>query len=271
MDKSRLSCTTVTFGGKLPEKLRAISNAGFGATEVWPRDYYEHNEGPDIAMDLLEANKLVPSAYQNLRNFEGMPEKLRKRKINIATQLFDQMRLLGCETLVMCSNIAPDSSGDKGRIMDDLRQLGDLAKSYGVRVAWEPICWGRWISDYRDAWDIVRRVDHANIGMVLDSFHVFALDLPVEPIADIDGDKIFLVEVADLPKVNLDFIEMSRSFRLFPGEGFTPIRAFLDQVGKTSYNSFYSVEVFNSYYHTLDLQFVADRAMRSLEALLTDR
>lgn len=271
MDRSRLSCTTVTFGGKLPEKLRAIKNAGFGATEIWPRDYYEHNEGPDIAMDLLEANKLAPSAYQNLRNFEGMPEKLRKRKINIATQLFDQMRLLGCETLVMCSNIAPDSSGDKGRIMDDLRQLGDLAKSFGVRVAWEPICWGRWISDYRDAWDIVRRVDHANIGMVLDSFHVFALDLPVEPIADIDGDKIFLVEVADLPKVNLDFIEMSRSFRLFPGEGFTPIRAFLDQVGKTSYNSFYSVEVFNSYYHTLDLQFVADRAMRSLETLLADK
>jgi 4-hydroxyphenylpyruvate dioxygenase len=171
----------------------------------------------------------------------------------------------------MCSNIAPDSSGDKGRIMDDLRQLGDLAKSFGVRVAWEPICWGRWISDYRDAWDIVRQVDHANIGMVLDSFHVFALDLPVEPIADIDGDKIFLVEVADLPKVNLDFIEMSRSFRLFPGEGFTPIRAFLDQVGKTSYDSFYSVEVFNSYYHTLDLQFVADRAMRTLEALFADR
>ena len=84
--------------------------------------------------------------------------------------------------------------------------------------------------DYRDGWDLIRTVDHPNIGIVLDSFHVFALDLPVEPIADIDPAKVFLVEVADLPKVQLDFVELSRAFRLFPGEGATPIDSFLAQV-----------------------------------------
>lgn len=267
MDSSRLSCTTVTFGGKLPEKIAAMKEAGFGATELWPRDYYEHNEGPDVVFELLRKTGLALSCYQNLRNFEGMPEPQRERKTAIAAQLFDQMRLMGCETLVLCSNIAPDSSPDKERIADDLRMLGDLAKSYGVRVAWEPICWGRWISDYRDAWDIVRKVNHPQIGLVLDSFHVLALRLPVEPIADIPAEKIFLVEVADLPGGNLDFLEVSRSFRLFPGEGVTPIRDFMKQVRKTGYSGYYSVEVFNTYYQTQPLDQIARRAMASLTPL----
>ncbi len=267
MDRSRLGCTTVTFGGRLPEKLSAIRAAGFGSTELWPRDYYEHNEGPDIAIDLLRSNGLSVCAYQNLRNFEGMPEALRERKTRIAKQLFDQMNLVGCKTVVLCSNIAPDSSGDHGRIVEDLRLLGDLAEPYDVQVAWEPICWGRWVRDYRDAWKLVQKVDHPRIGMVLDSFHVFALDLPVDEIADIGREKIFLVEVADLPKSNLDFLELSRAFRLFPGDGVTPIRSFVQQVARTGYQGVVSVEVFNTYYQTLANEVVATRAMKSLEAL----
>ena len=45
MRPSHLSCTTATFGGKLPEKLRAMQSAGFAATEFWPRDLFE-NAGP---------------------------------------------------------------------------------------------------------------------------------------------------------------------------------------------------------------------------------
>ena len=268
MDRTRLSCTTVTFGGKLPDKMAAMARAGFGQTELWPRDYYEHNEGPDIAIDLLAAHDMKVSCYQNLRNFEGMPPQLRERKVRIAQQIFDQMNLIGCETLVLCSNISPQSSGDPQRIISDLRLLGDLAEPYGVRVAWEPICWGRWVRDYREAWKLVQEVDHPRIGLVLDCFHVFALDLPVADIGRIEREKIFIVEVADLAKSNLDFLEISRSFRLFPGEGVTPIASFMEQVARTGYDGVYSVEVFNSYYQTLPLDQVAERAMRSLSGLL---
>ena len=264
MDASLLGCTTVTFGGKLPDKLRAMKAAGFGVTEIWPRDYYEHNEGPDVAIDLLEELGLACCCYQNLRNFEGMPHARRDRKLAIATQLFEQMRLLSCRTLVLCSNIAADSSPDEGRIADDLRMLGDLAGRFGARVAWEPICWGRWVKDYRDAWRILQQVDHPHVGLVLDSFHVLALGLPVEPIADIPREKIFLVELADLPGGTLDLVEMSRSFRLFPGEGVADIQAFMRQVRRTGYDEYFTVEVFNTYYQSLDPSVVARRALESL-------
>jgi 4-hydroxyphenylpyruvate dioxygenase len=268
MDAGKLSCTTVTFGCPVDESVRAMREAGFTSTELWPRDYYFSNEGPDAVFRLLKETGMAVSCYQNLRNYEGMPEAQRPTKQRIAEQLFSQMQLLDVETLVMCSNIAPDSSGDEGRIIADLRELGDIAARYGRRVAWEPICWGRWVKDYRHAWEIVQKVDHPAIGLVLDCFHIFTLGLPLDGIAAIDRSKIFLVEVADFPRGNFDFIELSRGYRLFPGEGFTPIGDFMREIRKTGYDGILSVEVFNAFYRTLPADVVARRARASLDSLL---
>jgi len=268
MDARKLSCTTVTFGCPVDEAILAMSRAGFTSTELWPRDYYFSNDGPEAVLNALTKAGMTVSCYQNLRNYEGMPEHLRDTKNRIAEQIFQQMQLLEAETLVLCSNIAPESTGDEDRIISDLGQLGDLAARYGRRVAWEPICWGRWVKDYRHAWEIVRKVDHDNIGLVLDCFHIFTLGLPLDVISQIAREKIFIVEVADIPGCNLDFLELSRAFRLFPGEGVSPIGDFMEEVRRTGYDGILSVEIFNAYYRTLPPDVVARRARASLEPFL---
>jgi 4-hydroxyphenylpyruvate dioxygenase len=268
MHAAKLSCTTVTFGCSVDHAVRAMKEVGFTSTELWPRDYYFSNDGPDAVLQLLKETGLTVSCYQNLRNYEGMPEDQRPTKQRIAEQLFSQMQLLGAETLVLCSNVAPDSTGDEERIVSDLRELGDIAARYGRRVAWEPICWGRWVKDYRHAWEIVKKVDHDAIGIALDCFHIFTLDLPLDGISKIDREKIFIVEVADFPRGNFDFLELSRAYRLFPGEGYSPVGDFLREVRKTGYDGILSVEVFNTYYRTLPPEVIARRAWNSLAPLL---
>jgi len=268
MDISKLSCTTVTFGCPVDQAVLAMKQAGFTATELWPRDYYFSNDGPDAIINLIRDTGMTISCYQNLRNYEGMPEAQRPTKQRIAEQLFSQMQLVGAKTLVLCSNVAPDCIGDEGRIISDLRQLGDIAASYGCRVAFEPIAWGRWVRDYRHAWEIVKKVDHAAIGMVLDCFHIFTLDLPLDGIASIDRNKIFIVEVADFARGHFDLLELSRAYRLFPGEGYSPVGDFVREVRKTGYDGILSVEVFNTYYRTMQPDVIAKRARDSLEPLL---
>ncbi len=112
MDASKLSCTTVTFGCPVDQAVRAMKQAGFTSTELWPRDYYFSNDGPDAVINLLRDTGMTISCYQNLRNYEGMPEAQRATKQRIAEQLFSQMQLIGAETLVLCSNVAPDSIGE---------------------------------------------------------------------------------------------------------------------------------------------------------------
>jgi len=41
-------------------------------------------------------------------------------------------------------------------------------------VAYEAMAWGRHIHDYRDSREVVRRAAHPNVGLVLDTFHIFS-------------------------------------------------------------------------------------------------
>ena len=268
MRPTTLSCTTATFGGKLPEKLRAMQSAGFAATEFWPRDLFENAEGPGVAIDLLQETGLAVSCYQALRNFEGLPVQQRNQKLGIAEQLMDQMALIGCDVLVLCSNTDPASDGDPERIASDLRVLGDLAQSRNVRIAYEALSWGHWLRDYREAWQIIKMVDHPHIGMMLDSFHIDALGLPLDGIDAISADKVYLVEIADLPGTTLTPLEISRFYRLFPGEGVGKIDEFLRRVRGIGYSGCLSVEIFNAHYAASVPGEVAARAMRAMTQAL---
>ncbi len=101
---------------------------------------------------------------------------------------------------------------------------------------------------------------HDHVGLVLDSAHVFLLDLPPDPISGIPGDKIFLVEFADLPTANLPIRELIRYYRLFPREGARPMAAFARHVLQTGYAGYYSVEIFASRYQAMGPAQAAQRA-----------
>lgn len=260
---SRLGGTTLTFGGKLPEKLRAMRQAGFTATEFFPRDLFEDPRGPDYAAAVLRDSGLAVSAYQALRDYEGMPTPQRDHVLGIAGQMMDQMAWIDAELLVLCANVHPDASPDRHRCVDDLFRLAELARSRGVRVAYEPIGWARWFADYRDAWSLVREVGHPNFGLLLDSLHVASHGLPLDAIDGFDAAKIFLVELCDWPRARLSPFEIARHYRLFPGEGVGPMAEFVRRLARIGYTGCYSVEVMNDHYAHDDPAAVARRAFEA--------
>ncbi|MDA8049360.1 MAG: sugar phosphate isomerase/epimerase [Rhodospirillales bacterium] len=267
MTGARFSCTTATFGGTLADRLAAIRTAGFAATELWPRDVFEGFADAETSLRLLRESGLAVSCYQGLRDFEAMPAGARDRKLALATQLMDQMTLFGADLLVLCSNTSPDATRDWHQAVDDLRRLGDLARRRNLRIGYEPLCYSSWIADYREGWRLVREVDHDRIGLVLDSAHIFLLDLPLEPISEIPGERIFLAEFADLPGTRLPIREVLRFHRLFPGEGVRPMEEYARRVASTGYTGYYSVEIFSSHYGLVEPTAVAARAFASMAHL----
>ena len=179
----------------------------------------------------------------------------------------DQMKLVGCSTLVLCSNVNADVEQNWARAVQDVRDIGELGKARNIRVAFEPICYGGWINDYIKGWELVRDVDHSHVGLVLDAAHIFLPETPLQPIDKIPKDKIFLVELNDFPGTTFDKRELLRNYRLFPGEGVRPVREFVDRVLGTGYDGLVSLEVFNARYRAADPRFVALRGMQSLEKL----
>jgi 4-hydroxyphenylpyruvate dioxygenase len=203
---AELSIATVSLSGSLDEKLRAIAGAGFDAVEIFENDLLSFNGSPRDVGRLCRDLGLGICAFQPFRDFEGMPEPQRGRNFARAQHKFDLMEELGTDLLLICSNVSPASLGGIDRAAADFHALGELAASRDLRVGFEALAWGRHVNDYRDAWEIVRRADHKSIGIILDSFHALAPAFPVTAMASIPADKIFLVQLADAPKLGLDVL-----------------------------------------------------------------
>ncbi len=249
------SIATVSLSGTLDEKLRAIAAAGFDAVEIFESDFLSFNGTPRELGRLCGDLGLAICAFQPFRDFEGMPEPQRTRNFARAERKFDLMQELGTELLLICSNVAPAALGGIDRAADDLRELGERAASRRLRVGFEALAWGR--------------ADHAAIGLVLDSFHALARELPVAPIRAIPADRIFLVQLADAPWLDLDLLSWSRHFRCFPGQGDLPLAGFMAAVAATGYGGPFSLEIFNDQFRAGAAARTATDGLRSL-ALLQD-
>ena len=265
-----LSIATVSLSGSLDEKLRAIAGAGFDAVEIFENDLLTFNGSPRDVGRLCRDLGLSICAFQPFRDFEGMPEPQRGRNFARAQHKFDLMQELETDLLLICSNVSPASLGGIDRAAADFRALGELAAPRGLRVGFEALAWGRHVNDYRDAWEIVRRADHKSIGIILDSFHALAPAFPVTAMASIPADKIFLVQLADAPKLGLDVLSWSRHFRCFPGQGDLPVGAFMEAIAATGYAGPLSLEIFNDQFRSGSAVRTATDGLRSL-ILLEDK
>ena len=159
-----------------------------------------------------------------------MPEPQRSRTFARAERKFDLMGELGCDLMMVCSNVAPDSLGGIDRAAADFHDLGERAAKRGLRVGFEALAWGRHISDYRDAWEVVRRADHPAIGLTSTASTSSSRKTDLKAIRSIPSDKIVLVQLADAPWLDMDVINWSRHFRCFPGQGDFPLLDFMDAV-----------------------------------------
>ena len=241
----KTSIATVSISGDLQEKLVAIAAAGFDGVEIFENDFLAFDGSPRDVGKLVRDFGLEIVLFQPFRDFEGMPEPQRGRTFDRAERKFDLMGDLGTDLMLICSNVSPVSLGGIDRAAADFHELGERAKKHGLRVGYEALAWGRHINDHRDAWEIVRRADHPNIGLILDSFHTLARQIDINSIRSIPGDRIFLVQLADAPLIDMDLLYWSRHFRNMPGEGDLPVVDFMRAVAETGYDGVLSLEIFN--------------------------
>src|SRR5262245_60244647 len=262
------SIATVSLSGNLSEKLEAIAAAKFDAVEIFENDLITFNGTPADVRRATEQLGLGIATLQPFRDFEGMPDSQRARVFARAERKFDAMHELGCDLLMICSNVSPDAIGGIERAATDLRELGERAAQRGLRIAFEALAWGRHINDYRDAWEAVRRANHPAVGVVLDTFHILARGTDLGAIRSIPRDRIFLVQAADAPLLDMDYLSWSRHYRNFPGQGSLPLDDFMLALLATGYDGLLSLEIFNDQFRAGSARSVAIDGHRSLIFLL---
>lgn len=261
---------TVCLSGTLPEKLHAIAATGFTDVEIFESDLIAYHGSPADVRKLCDDLGLRIITVQPFRDFEGYDEPRRAKTFDRAERKFDLLQTLGADLLFVCSSVSPEAHGGIERLAADFHELGERAAKRGLRAGFEALAWGRFVNDYRDAWEIVRRANHPSVGLILDSFHVLARGTELRSMASIPADRVFFVQIADAPKLDLDYLSWSRHWRCMPGQGELDLSGFMDALGEMNYRGPLSLEIFNDRFRAGSARSVAVDGRRSLIALIDD-
>jgi 4-hydroxyphenylpyruvate dioxygenase len=261
------SIATVSISGSLEGKLRAVAEAGFDGVEIFENDLLGFPGTPREIGRLVRDLGLKCTLFQPFRDLEGMPPEQLARAFERMERKFDVMEELGTDLILLCSNCSPLAVGDRARLIDDLATLGERAAKRRMRVGYEALAWGRHTFDHRDAWSLIRDVNHPSIGLILDSFHSLARGIPSASIGDIHVDKLFVVQIADAPRLTMDYLSWSRHFRNMPGQGDLPLADFAEAIHRIGYQGYWSLEIFNDRFRAGSASGVAVDGFRSLQFL----
>ena len=260
---------TITMAGPLEAKLEAMKGAGFSQVMLMARDLVGHPGGVKAAVKAVKESGLRPTGFQVLRDFEGLSGHLHSYKVDIAKSMLEMCAATGSKVLLACSSTSRHATDDLNLIAKDLKKLAMMAIPLGIKVAYEGLSWGRTVNEFTTAWDVVCRADCPNLGIGIDSFHIFAANSSLDDIEDIDADRIFLAQLSDFMWHETPTFEermtTARTFRVFPGEGVhsEQLADLVLRMERIGYRGDYSFEVFNDDYQQLPLETVAERARKS--------
>ena len=95
----KTSIATVSISGELPEKLNAISAAGFDGIEIFEQDFITFDGRPKDVGQMVRDQGLEITLFQPFRDFEGLPEPYRSKAFDRAERKFDIMQELGADLI----------------------------------------------------------------------------------------------------------------------------------------------------------------------------
>ena len=164
-----------------------------------------------------------------------------------------------------CSNTLPAALDDPARAAADLHEMAERAARRGLRVGYEALAWGRHVKRWREAWQIVQQADHPALGLIVDSFHTLALGDDPAGIADVPGERIFFVQLADAPLTGGGRAVLEPAFPQLPRPGRARRRpASCARCWRRGYAGPLSLEIFNDDFRAAPARLTARDGLRSL-------
>ena len=260
----RKCIATVALSGTLVDKLEAAAMVGFDGVEVMESDLLAFDGSPSDVRRIASDLGITIDLYQPFRDFEAMPDPQRGRNLDRAERKFDVMQELGTDLVLVCSNTLPAALDDDARAAAELAAMAERAHRRGLRVGYEALSWARHVRLWSHAWRIVQQAAHPALGLIVDSFHTLALRDDPTGLAEVPGERIFFVQLADAPVLSMDVLSWSRHHRSFPYQGNLPVDSFVRAVLASGYQGPLSLEVFNDHFRAAPARMIARDGLRSL-------
>ncbi|MFJ6697832.1 sugar phosphate isomerase/epimerase family protein [Streptomyces sp. NPDC091272] len=251
VDLHRLSINQETLKQWSLEQLAdGCATAGIGSVGLWRAPVQEY--GVRRAAKLMRESGLAVTSLCRGGFLTPLDAAERSRALDDNRLAIDEAAVLGTDTLVLVSGGLPPGSRDlpgaRERVADALAVLGPYAQERGVRLAIEPLhpmfasdrCV---VSTLGQALDIAERFPAAQVGVVVDTYHVWWDDLAPAQIARAGAaGRVHSFQVADWITPLPAGVLLGRGQL---GDGSVDLRGFREQVDATGFTGPIEVEIFN--------------------------
>ncbi|MFD7071574.1 sugar phosphate isomerase/epimerase family protein [Streptomyces sp. NPDC059913] len=251
MSDGRLSINQETIKQwSLPELAEGCAKAGIDKVGLWRGPVQEY--GVERTAALLADHGLTVTSLCRGGFFTAVDEAERARALDDNRTAIDEAAALSTDTLVLVSGGLPagdkDLHGARERVADALAVLAPYAAERGVRLAIEPLhpmfasdrCV---VSTLAQALDLAERFPAEQVGVVVDTYHIWWDDQALAQIARAGaGGHIHSFQLADWITPLPAGVLLGRGQI---GDGSVDFRAFRSAVEATGFDGPIEVEIFN--------------------------
>ncbi|MFF4471001.1 sugar phosphate isomerase/epimerase family protein [Streptomyces sp. NPDC001599] len=234
----------------LPELTAACRELGIGNVGLWREPVQAY--GVEAAAKLVRDAGLTVTTLCRGGFLTAVDADERAKALADNRRAVDEAAALGTDTLVLVSGGLP--AGDKDlraareRIADALAELGPYAEQHGVRLAIEPLhpmyaadrCV---VSTLTQALDLAERFPAQQVGVTVDTYHIWWDDRAPEQIARAGaGGRIHTFQLADWTTPLPEGVLNGRGQI---GDGAIDMREWKGYVEAAGYSGAIEVELFN--------------------------
>ncbi|MGQ4431489.1 sugar phosphate isomerase/epimerase family protein [Streptomyces sp. SAS_260] len=258
----------------LPELVDTCLELGVPAVGLWREPVQSY--GVEAAAKLVRDAGLTVTTLCRGGFLTALDPAERARALDDNRRAVDEAAVLGTDTLVLVSGGLPagskDLHGARERIADALGELGPYAEERGVRLAIEPLhpmyasdrCV---VSTLTQALDLAERFPARQVGVTVDTYHIWWDDRAPEQIARAGaGGRIHTFQLADWTTPLPEGVLNGRGQI---GDGAIDMREWLSYVEAAGYTGSIEVELFNDGLWARDgREVLAETAARFVEHVL---
>jgi 2-keto-myo-inositol isomerase len=250
---------TTLENSNLEKDLEYCEKYGYDYIEIRTMDKlpnYLKNHSIDDLVEFFATHHIKPLALNALVFFNNRDEAGYSEIINEFRGMMETAKKLGVEYVVVVPLVTEEKilkKDIKNSCVEVLRELSDIAKPYGVKIAVEFIGHPRCtVNTFAQCYDIVDTVNRENVGLVLDCFHFHAMGSDLEDLKRADGSKIFILHIDDTEDFPIGFL--TDEDRLWPGLGAIDLDGILSTLKEIGFSDVVSVELFRPEYYQLDAE-----------------
>ncbi len=250
----------------LAEALGVIRKTGWDAVELRRVDFEraaQAGQSPSRMLAQVRASGLPVACVGVELGWVWATGDERARLLRVFGEQCARAKALGCATMM---SAVDRGRGDAAQAARSVREVGDIAREHGVRLAVEFNSQAEQLNALGPMREVVTRAGHPSVGLLLDSYHLERSGGSPRDLEDLGPEEIAYVQYSDVPRSGL---EPGKALdRLPPGQGSVPFKEFFAAFAGKGYAGYASYEAPNPAAWKRPAEDVAREALTATRAVM---